>query len=357
VATASDDGAARVFDATTGAELARIDHARRVRAVAFAPDGTRVATASDDGAARVFDATTGTELARIDHDSRVTAVAFAPDGTRVATGSDDHSARVFDATTGTELARLAHDAPVSAVAFAPDGTRVATGNDDHSARVFEAKSELLLARVVALMARPLDAAELRRYSLPWNSRHIEQWARYQAAEGNANAARHLVDLLLSRPTDHALSEAERYCQWLADHEFDVGAELGAIAVHRKAYDRAVALWREAAHDGNGTAAVSLALVEAVDGRVNEARALLHIAAGANIQHATTYAAIIDRTATDAEIRQLRVAADAGNAKAINFLGVGAFMAGDTDAAGDYWARSADLGDWTAPLLHVQLRNR
>ena len=78
-------------------------------AVAFAPDGTRVATASVDGSARVFDADTGTELARLDHDGPVQAVAFAPDGTRVATASADRSARVFDTATGTELARLDHD--------------------------------------------------------------------------------------------------------------------------------------------------------------------------------------------------------------------------------------------------------
>jgi WD40 repeat protein len=45
-----------VFDAGTGAELARLNHYGPVNAVAFAPDGTRVATGSDDGTARVFDA-------------------------------------------------------------------------------------------------------------------------------------------------------------------------------------------------------------------------------------------------------------------------------------------------------------
>ena len=82
------------------------------------------------GRARVFDAATGAELARLDHDGPVYAVAFSPDGTRVATGSGDGRARVFDAATGAELARLDHDGPVNAVAFSPDGTRVATGSAD-----------------------------------------------------------------------------------------------------------------------------------------------------------------------------------------------------------------------------------
>ena len=62
--------------------------------VAFSPDGTRVVTGSEDGSARVFDATTGTELSRQDHGGTVNAVAFSPDGTRVATSSEDGSARV-----------------------------------------------------------------------------------------------------------------------------------------------------------------------------------------------------------------------------------------------------------------------
>ena len=70
--------------------------------------------------------------ARLDHDDGVRAVAFAPDGSRVATGSMDGSARVFDAATSVELARLDHDDGVRAVAFSPDGTQVATGSIDGS---------------------------------------------------------------------------------------------------------------------------------------------------------------------------------------------------------------------------------
>ena len=182
LATGSDDRSARVFDATTGAELARLDHDSGVGSVAFSPDGTRVATGSTDRSARVFDATTGAELARLDHDSGVRSVAFSPDGTLVATGSADRSARVFDATTGAELARLDHDSGVGSVAFSPDGTRVATGSNDRSARVFDADPILLLGRVFDAMTRPLLPAELRRFSLPSNCRHIEKWQQRQTIE-------------------------------------------------------------------------------------------------------------------------------------------------------------------------------
>jgi len=49
-------------------------------AVAFSPDGKLVATASSDTTARVFEAATGREVARLAHQARVDAVAFSPDG-------------------------------------------------------------------------------------------------------------------------------------------------------------------------------------------------------------------------------------------------------------------------------------
>ncbi len=64
-------------------------------AVAFSPDGQRVATASEDNTARVWEAATGREVARMAHDDIVTAVAFSPDGQRLATASVDNTARVW----------------------------------------------------------------------------------------------------------------------------------------------------------------------------------------------------------------------------------------------------------------------
>jgi WD40 repeat protein len=136
-----------------------------------------VATGSEDGSARVFDARSGAELARLDHGGAVRAVAFSLDGTRVATGSQDRSARVFDAGSGQELARLDHNATVRTVAFSPDGTRVATGSDDRSARIFGVVPDLLLHQAFSVMSRPLEEAELRRYSLPLHCHHVIRWNR------------------------------------------------------------------------------------------------------------------------------------------------------------------------------------
>ena len=152
IATGSEDGTARVFDAAASGELCRLNHDGPVRSVAFSPDGTKIATGSEDGTARVFDAAASGELCRLNHDGPVRSVAFSPDGTKVATGSGQllsamGSARVFDAATGAELCRLDHDGSVRSVAFSPNGTKVVTGSNDRSARVFDAATGAELCRL------------------------------------------------------------------------------------------------------------------------------------------------------------------------------------------------------------------
>ena len=72
-------------------------HSSEVFGVSFSRDGTRIATGSEDGTARVWDAATGEELVRLSgHDGLVALVDFSPDGTRLLTGGGDGTARVWD---------------------------------------------------------------------------------------------------------------------------------------------------------------------------------------------------------------------------------------------------------------------
>ena len=100
--------------------------------MAFSPDGTRVATGSDDGSARVFDAATGDEVARCDHDDTVRSVAFSPDGTRVATGSDDGSARVFALSVRWLINRPHYDCRASSTRPPPAQDRHVCERSPHS---------------------------------------------------------------------------------------------------------------------------------------------------------------------------------------------------------------------------------
>ena len=58
---------------------------------AFSPDGTRFLTASLDGRACVWDATSGIRLAELTHKGPVIRAVFTPDGQRILTASGDET--------------------------------------------------------------------------------------------------------------------------------------------------------------------------------------------------------------------------------------------------------------------------
>jgi WD40 repeat protein len=147
IAAASKDDTAKIWNAFTGRELARLNHDDEVVSVAFGPDGTRIATASKDNTARIWDTFTGKELARLNHDDEVVSVAFSPDGTRIATASKDNTARIWDTFTGKELARLNHDDEVVSVAFSPNGKRIATANWYRTVSLWNSSSYEELAKL------------------------------------------------------------------------------------------------------------------------------------------------------------------------------------------------------------------
>ena len=74
----------------------RMNHDSWVSSVAFNPDGKYVVSGSLDYTVRVWEATTGNEVARMTHDGDVSSVAFSPDGKYIVTGSDYRTARIWE---------------------------------------------------------------------------------------------------------------------------------------------------------------------------------------------------------------------------------------------------------------------
>jgi hypothetical protein len=124
LATATRDGAIRVWDVVTGQALPlSIPYGTRVAVMRFSRDGNRLLVAGDDYAARLWNLNTGkpiTEPMKSDH--WVHDAVFTRDGKMIATASHDHTVRLWDTATGKAIGKpLWHTACAEVVQFSADG--------------------------------------------------------------------------------------------------------------------------------------------------------------------------------------------------------------------------------------------
>ncbi len=114
-------------------------HTDIVRSIAYRPDGKRLATASDDGSARIWDAETGTQLGALPGGPHgpLYSVAFDPSGRYVAVGGKLKIAAVWDTETDTVVPMENVTESVQGVSFNHDGTRVAGVGYEQTARVWD----------------------------------------------------------------------------------------------------------------------------------------------------------------------------------------------------------------------------
>jgi WD40 repeat protein/energy-coupling factor transporter ATP-binding protein EcfA2 len=134
IVTASMDGVARLWDASTGQPLGiemRTDGSS-INDVSFSPAGDRILTVTDDGATRFWNASNGEKIETPpspEHGS-VSSASYSLDGRRVLTSHEDGAACVWETTTYTSACTSATMTGLRSAAFSPDGSKFAAGSSD-----------------------------------------------------------------------------------------------------------------------------------------------------------------------------------------------------------------------------------
>lgn len=143
LASSSEDGTVRLWNVSSGMEIATFPHGRESMGVSFNPDGTLLASGGTDNIVRLWDVASGAMLQAFEgHAWGIRDVVFGPDGQYIASASVDHTVRVWEPGKDTEVAVFyGHNSDVLALAFHPGGRLLASGSPDKSVRVWDLQQE------------------------------------------------------------------------------------------------------------------------------------------------------------------------------------------------------------------------
>jgi hypothetical protein len=140
LATGSEDGRLRLWDAETGSERAQApEHDGPFYVVAFIREGKVLVSAGRDGVVRLWDVATLAERKPLPPLGRsIRRAAVAPDGSLIAFTDSADDIELWDLNTGIRRHKLAgHHRSIGGLAFAPDGKTLAAGDVNGNIRLWD----------------------------------------------------------------------------------------------------------------------------------------------------------------------------------------------------------------------------
>ncbi len=125
------DTTAKVWDISTGSNIATLNHFDAISRVVFSPDGAHLAT-STRKTVILWCTQTWKIIFTLDT-VQIESFKFSPDGTRLAIGGTwpEHRIQIWDVATGKLIVEFSgHKSDVESVAFSPNGALLASGSFD-----------------------------------------------------------------------------------------------------------------------------------------------------------------------------------------------------------------------------------
>jgi len=149
VLTASADGAAELWDASTGLLRRTLTAASGtgLEQTLFSPSGNQVLAASDSGTVAILAVDSGRRLGTLAEPggAGINGAAFSGDGKEIVTAGVDGRAYIWNAASGARLGpALSTNGDIYAVAFSHDGRLVATALDTGVTEIWDAGARRLL---------------------------------------------------------------------------------------------------------------------------------------------------------------------------------------------------------------------